>query len=116
MSEKADCPYCGNEVLIDRVVDYDSKIKLRCRNCNGVFEYMPGFGAFTLPEQERTGPIRQEGSMPRYHYEADSSWDTQEPPTPQGGCCGCCGAFFCFCILLVILSIFLGFSLFWWLW
>ena len=85
---------------------------------------MPGFGAFTLPEQERMGPVRHEGSAFRPHYEVyeeDTHWGTERPPPPPEGSCGsCCGVlFFCCCVLPIIMFIMtfiLGFGWFFWLW
>ena len=124
MSEVPDCPYCGNPVHTDRVMDYDSKIKLRCNNCGGFFEFMPGFGAFTLPEQERRGSVRHEGPAFRPHYEVyedDAPWVTDTQPAQQSNCGSCCGVLFCLCfvlpIFIFIISIIFGFGWFWfWLW
>ena len=128
MSEEAYCPYCGATVRTERVMDYDSKIKLRCTNCGGFFEFMPGFGAFSLPEQERMGSrgsVRREGFMPdsRYDvYEADAPWgserDDSDVPLAQGGGCGvACFVISCFCcflpILVFILMMVLGIGFFW---
>ena len=124
MSEESDCPYCGAKVHTERVMDYDSKIKLRCNNCGGFFEYMPGFGAFTLPDQERRGSVRHEGYAPRTsfdRYEAAAPWETERPPAQQSSSGSCCGVLFCVCcvlpIILIIMSFVLGFGwLLFWLW
>lgn len=120
MSEVPDCPYCGAAVHTDRVVDYDSKIKLRCNNCGGFFEYMPGFGAFTLPEHERRGPTRHEGSAFRPHYEIyedEVPWGIERPPEQQDSCGTCCGIIFCLCFILpmivVTIALLLGLGFFW---
>jgi hypothetical protein len=121
MSEVPDCPYCGAPVHTDRVMDYDNKIKLRCSNCGGFFEFMPGFGAFSLPEQERRGSrrsVRQDGFGSHYEaYEDQASWGTERPPDQQGSCGSCCGVLFCLCCLLpiviILLSIIFGLG---WLW
>jgi hypothetical protein len=120
MSEVPDCPYCGNKVHTDRVMDYDSKVKLRCNNCGGFFEYMPGFGAFTLPELERRGSVRHEGFF-RPHYEDEVPWETDTQPTQQSNCGNCCGVAVCLCcvlpIIMFIFSIILGFGWLWfWFW
>lgn len=123
MSEAPDCPYCGSKVHTERVMDYDSKIKLRCNNCGGFFEFMPGFGAFTLPEQERSGSVRHEGSF-RPHYEDygdEAPFMYERPPAEQSECGSCCGVAFCLCcvlpILMFIFSFILGFGWLWfWLW
>jgi hypothetical protein len=120
MSEVPDCPYCGAAVHTDRVMDYDSKIKLRCNNCGGFFEFMPGFGAFTLPDEERRGPVRHEGSVRRTSfdiYQAEAPWESAERPPPAGNCGTACFVIICFCcflpILLFILMIAFGIGLFW---
>ena len=120
MSEMVDCPYCGSKVSTDRVMDYDDKAKLRCKNCNGYFEFMPGFGAFSLPEEERRGSVRYEGSAFRPHYEvyeSDAPWGSERPPDQPSGGGGCCGVLICLCcilpILMMVVSLILGFG---WLW
>ena len=120
MSEVLDCPYCGAAVHTDRVMDYDNKIKLRCNNCGGFFEYMPGFGAFRLPEHERRGPTRHEGSAFRPHYEIyedEVPWGFEKPPEQQDGCGTCCGIIFCLCFILpmivVTIALLLGLGFFW---
>ena len=117
MSESIDCPYCGAKVQTDRVLDSENKVRLRCRNCGGIFEYLPGFGPFSLPDEAQRGSIRYEGSMSGYgedDYEPETSWGTERPQ--QGNCGNACGAFFCFCvfifILAIVLSTFLGFGIF----
>ena len=124
MSEVADCPYCGSRVQTTQTMDYDSKFKLRCNNCGGFFEYMPGFGAFSLPEEQQRGPVRYEGSAfrPRYEvYEEDAPWGTERPYYPPESSCGncCAGLIFCCCILpiiMFIISLVLGFGWFFWFW
>jgi hypothetical protein len=128
MSEEPTCPYCGAAVRTEKVMDYDNKIKLRCSTCGGFFEFLPGFGAFSLPEEERTGSrssVRHEGFMPdpRYDvYEADAPWGSErlgsDAPPVQGSSCGtACFVISCLCcfipILTFIMMIVLGVGLFW---
>ncbi|MFX1580359.1 MAG: hypothetical protein ACFFBJ_11970 [Promethearchaeota archaeon] len=120
MSEVPNCPYCGAPVHTDKMMDYDNKIKLRCNNCGGYFEFMPGFGAFSLPKNERGGRVRQEGSAFRPHYEvyeSDTPYGFEQDQVQQSGGGGCCGVLLCLCcvlpILLFIFSLILGFG---WLW
>ena len=121
MSEVPNCPYCGAKVHTERVMDYDSKIKLRCNNCGGFFEFIPGFGAFTLPERERAGSresVRHEGFRPHYDvYDGEAPWGTEQPPAQQSNCGNCCGVAVCICCILPILLLFVSFILgFGWLW
>ena len=121
MAEVPDCPYCGAKVHTERVMDYDSKVKLRCKNCGGFFEFMPGFGAFSLPDQERRGSVRYEGSVPRTSfdiYEAEAPWESADRPPAEGGGCGAaCFVIMCFCcflpILVFMLMIIFGIGFFW---
>ncbi len=120
MSEVPDCPYCGAAVRTDRVLDYDNKVKLRCNNCGGIFEFLPGFGSFSLPEQEQRTSVRHEGSLPGYRYdvyEADAPWVTEEPSRPQNGCGTACFVVICLCcilpIVLFVTMIIMGIGLFW---
>ncbi|MFW9927095.1 MAG: hypothetical protein ACFFDM_10025 [Candidatus Thorarchaeota archaeon] len=110
MSETAECPYCGSNVRTQRIVDYDNKIKLRCSSCGGLFEYMPGFGSFSLPEQDRPESVGYPGSRDYTDhrvYEVDASW-TVEPPQQQGGDCGKCCAIACIlCFILPVISWFI---------
>jgi hypothetical protein len=101
-------------------MDYDNKVKLRCKNCGGIFEFLPGFGSFSLPEHEQRSSVRHEGSMPRYRhevYEADAPWGTERPPGQQGSCGVCCTIIFCLCfivpVIIAFMSIILGFGFFW---
>jgi hypothetical protein len=99
-------------------MDYDNKIKLRCNNCGGFFEFLPGFGAFTLPEQERRGSVRHEGFKPHYDvYEADAPWGAERPPDDASKCGTACFMLLCFCcflpILLFVLMIIFGIGFFW---
>ncbi|MFX1561087.1 MAG: hypothetical protein ACFFBL_10915 [Promethearchaeota archaeon] len=118
MSELPDCPYCGAKVHTDRVLDYDNKIKLRCNNCGGLFEFLPGFGAFSLPEDERRGSIRHEGFRPHYEvYEADAPWGIESPPAQRSDCGAACFIMLCFCcivpIFVVVLMLILGIGFPW---
>ncbi|MFW9810622.1 MAG: hypothetical protein ACFFE6_14700 [Candidatus Thorarchaeota archaeon] len=112
MSETAECPYCGSNVRIQRIVDYDSKIKLRCSSCGGLFEYMPGFGSFSLPEQDRRESFRYQGPTEYGYddpgvYETEVPWTVERPyydeATSQRGCVAC------FIILCFILPLIFGF-------
>ena len=120
MSEVSECPYCGATVHTERMMDYDSKIKLRCNNCGGFFEYMPGFGAFRLPEPERMSPTRYEGSAFRPHYEVYESempMDFEEAPVQESDCGTACFMLLCFCclapIFVVLMMLILGIGIFW---
>lgn len=121
MSENPDCPYCGSSVPLDHArVGYDEKVKVRCRNCGGEFEYMPGFGSFSLPGEgphtQRQRPVRTEGSYPGTVYEGEASWTTETPRPKQSGCGTCC-TICCCCLLfptifIIIIMGFLG-GFFW---
>lgn len=123
MSEVPNCPYCGAAVHTERVMDYDSKLKLRCNSCGGFFEFIPGFGAFTLPEQERRGSrgsVRHEGSYPRTSfdiYEAEAPWESEQPPVQGSNCGAACFAICCLCcflpVIMFVMMILFGFGLFW---
>ncbi|MBY8998863.1 MAG: hypothetical protein KGD60_14135, partial [Candidatus Thorarchaeota archaeon] len=89
-------------------------------SCGGFFEFMPGFGAFTLPDQERRGSVRHEGSSPRTSfdvYEAEAPWKTERPPAPGNNCGTYCFILCCLCfiipVILFIMMIVFGFGLFW---
>ncbi|UCE09366.1 MAG: hypothetical protein JSW61_10360 [Candidatus Thorarchaeota archaeon] len=51
MSTSPVCPYCGTINQPEPRFEYDEKVDIRCDNCGGVFEYLPGFGAFSIGER-----------------------------------------------------------------
>ena len=118
----ADCPYCGSSVPLDQVrVGYDEKVKVRCRNCGGQFEHMPGFGSFSLPgEGPRTQrQVRSEGPYPGTAPGGADPWTSETPPPKKSGCGTCC-TICCCCLLLptivsmIILGILGGFLWMFW--
>ncbi|MBN2230253.1 MAG: hypothetical protein JW779_11755 [Candidatus Thorarchaeota archaeon] len=120
MAENPYCPYCGTSVRADNIrMDYDEKVKVRCPNCGGLFEYLPGFGAFSLPGEQ---PRRQrdqppstsfDGSYPGAVYESDVPWTTERPQQQQSGCGTCCSiACCCFLFLFVIVPLLVVFGFF----
>jgi hypothetical protein len=117
MSENPTCPYCGAIVPADsRQLDYDEKVQMRCRNCGGLFEYLPGFGSFSLPDQgSRREPATSDGSYPRTVYESDAPWTIEPPPQQQSSCGTCCTIICCIVGLLIILPMILIGGWFVWL-
>ena len=114
MSQNPDCPYCATNVPLDHArLGYDEKVKVRCPNCGGQFEYMPGFGSFSIPgEGPRTqGRVRSEGSYPGTVYEGDAPWTTEPPPRQQSGCGTCC-TICCCCLILPTIITFMIFGFF----
>lgn len=116
MSQNPDCPYCGSSVSIDHVrAGYDEKVRVRCSNCGGQFEFMPGFGSFSLPGE---GPntqrrVRTDGSQPG--YQRDPQWTTETPPRKQSSCGTCCAICCCLIAISTIFPLFLLFSGIFWL-
>ncbi|MFW9844120.1 MAG: MJ0042-type zinc finger domain-containing protein [Candidatus Thorarchaeota archaeon] len=120
MSQNPDCPYCGSNVRLDHVqVGYDEKVKVRCPNCGGQFEYMPGFGSFSLPgEGPRTQRrVTTDGAYPSPQYGSDTPWTTEPSPKQQSGCGTCCWICCCCLLLPTIITVMLlgAFGGFWWL-
>lgn len=117
MSQNPDCPYCGSSVSIDHVrAGYDEKVRVQCRNCGGQFEYMPGFGSFSLPgEGPRTQRrVTSEGSYPGTVYQGDAPWTTETPPRKQSSCGTCCVICCCLIGISTIFPLMLLFSgIFW---
>ncbi|MGY5880629.1 MAG: zinc-ribbon domain-containing protein [Candidatus Thorarchaeota archaeon] len=110
MSQNPDCPYCGSSVRIDDSrIGYDEKVKVRCPNCGGQFEFMPGFGSFSLPgEGPRTQhqrAVRTEGPYSRPGYGSDAPWTTETPPPKKSGCGTCCTICCCCLLLPTIISV-----------
>ncbi len=110
MPSIAECPYCGSSVHTQKVVDYDNKIKLRCSSCGGLFEYMPGFGSFSLPDQELQKSVRYEGSVQEPYYDCDepeAPWTIEKPPLEEGDCGKCCAIACLLCFILPVISWFI---------
>lgn len=109
MSESAECPYCGSNVRTQRVVDYDSKIKLRCSSCGGLFEYILGFGSFSLPDQDRRDSVQYHGSTDYSGpgaYDTEAPWTIEKPPSEGSGCNKACAIICILCFFFPIISIF----------
>lgn len=112
MSESADCPYCGQTVRTQREVDYDNKIKMRCSSCGGLFEYMPGFGSFSLPDQDRRESVRYHGPTDYDEpgvYEAEVPWTIERPSSSDTGGKACIACFIIMCFIIPMLFGFLFF-------
>jgi hypothetical protein len=109
MSENPTCPYCGSIVPADsRQLNSDEKVQMRCRSCGGVFEYLPGFGAFSLPGQEsRKSSSSDDGSFPGTIYEGDAPYTIERPPQQQSACGTCCTLICCLIGLFIILPLLL---------
>lgn len=95
LSESVDCPYCQNPVPVPVVQDNVSSQYLRCRSCGGIFQYMPDFGAFSLPDKGAEY-LRQQRTSARMALD-ESRMGMQQPSGQQGGgCTACC------CIFLIM--------------
>lgn len=100
MSEIPECPYCGYGVSIDkRRLSYDEKVKVRCPNCGGYFEYMEGWGAFSLPGEGSHLDSQTTYEGPSYGdgYESTSAWEPETAPQQQASLGTCCAI--CFCLI-----------------
>jgi hypothetical protein len=112
MSESAECPYCGQTVHTQREVDYDNKIKLRCNSCGGIFEYMPGFGSFSVPDQDRRESVRYHETTDYDQsgvYGGEAPWTVERPAAQGTGCGKACIVLCLLCFFLPIISIFIFF-------
>lgn len=97
MSQETSCPYCNADYNIP-VVDGDTTaVYVRCRKCGGVFEFMPDFGSFSLPDNGQdftpTREIRSRVSQQEYVITDDD--------TPDGSSCAAC----CCVALIILLSV-----------
>jgi hypothetical protein len=97
LSESIDCPYCQNPVAVPVVQDSVTSQYLRCRSCGGIFEYMPDFGAFSLPDKGAEY-MRQQRTSAREALD-ESRMGMQPDARAQGGGGGC-GA--CCCIFMLM--------------
>jgi hypothetical protein len=110
MSENPNCPYCGSVVPADsRQLDYDEKVQMRCRNCGGLFEYVPGFGAFSLPDQGSRKPATSydDGASSSTIYESDAPYTIEQPPQQQSACGNCCAIICCLIGVFFIMTMIL---------
>ncbi|MDF1539774.1 MAG: hypothetical protein P1Q69_12810 [Candidatus Thorarchaeota archaeon] len=98
MSQETSCPYCKVPGSIGTEDDI-STIYIRCTNCGGVFEFMPGFGSFSLPDEGRGFKAARGGPKTRYDQEYVISNDDVPQTGPQAA--GCC------VLLLILISVFL---------
>lgn len=118
MSEIPECPYCASSVPVGgRRLSYDEKVKIRCPNCGGQFEYIEGWGTFSLPgEGPRTqSRMTYEGSYPGEIYEGSSPWEPESPTQQQSTCGTCCTVLCCIISISFIFPLFMIFGGFWWL-
>ncbi len=98
LSESVDCPYCQNSVPVPVAQDNVSSQYLRCRSCGGIFEYMPDFGAFSLPDKGAEY-LRQQRASARMALD-ESRMGMQQPTGQSSGCGACC----CVLAFMVIVS------------
>jgi len=115
MSNEIVCPYCGNAPWSGVSPQGDSSMRVRCDRCGGIFEYIPGFGAFSLPEMGRErstmGDISGDSFIrsPGPEQQGDRYAFPQAEQKREGGnCCGTC----CCCFILFILLPYLFFFIF----
>ncbi|MFW9850256.1 MAG: hypothetical protein ACFFF4_14055 [Candidatus Thorarchaeota archaeon] len=101
MPQDATCPYCQAEQIVAVPEGDTSTMHVKCTNCGGVYEFMPDFGSFTLPDEGRGyRPTRQFGSTsPRQEFVVSGE---DVPQTGGGGVCCCV-------IFLIIIFIFLDY-------
>ena len=113
MSEEVICPYCGSAPWSGVSPQGDATRKVRCDRCGGIFEYIPGFGAFSLPEMgrgDRTGDYPRDRFVARPGPSFDQDrYDFPKPEEEQPGCGDCCGTCCCICLLFVALPYFFFF-------
>ncbi|NWF96340.1 MAG: hypothetical protein HXY34_09365 [Candidatus Thorarchaeota archaeon] len=59
MPDVVKCPYCDSSVEVYSSDNYDVARTMKCPNCGGTFQHIPGFGAYrpasgTAPPEGRT--------------------------------------------------------------
>ncbi len=95
MAEETSCPYCGLPANAG-TAESDEKKTLRCSRCGGYFDYIPGFGAFSLSDEEQSEHRRSQrwsgySGVPRtIEFSSES----------EGGPCIAC------CVIICILGVF----------
>ncbi|MFW9976709.1 MAG: MJ0042-type zinc finger domain-containing protein [Candidatus Thorarchaeota archaeon] len=99
MSESIECPYCSGQFGISTHDDDATKQYVRCSHCGGIFEFLPGFGTFSLPERgaEYSREIRSVSRM----YPSEIQSIDQSTTQSSSGCGGCC------IVLIILLTFFL---------
>ena len=107
MSDLPTCPYCGAPISSRPAGEYDQSVRLRCPNCRGVFEYIAGFGTFSLSDEERQSSTAE--AFPGMRPSGGLSGGFSTEPQPGCNACAAVGLLLC-CIATSLLPF-----LFWWL-
>ena len=107
MSDQPTCPYCGAPISSQPSGEYDQSIRMRCPNCRGVFEYIPGFGTFSLSDEERQSGAA--GPFPGMRPSAGGAGGFSTEPQPECNACAAVGLVLC-CIAVSLIPF-----LFFWL-
>ncbi|TFG10595.1 hypothetical protein EU538_01510 [Candidatus Thorarchaeota archaeon] len=104
LPEELNCPYCASLVTIRSSLSDDEAVNLRCPNCGGVFEYIPGFGAFSLPNQGEGVRVQRGPFGPRMTSGGFSTDQTQV----GGANDSACGCIVCICIAGTLIPLLFG--------
>jgi len=88
----------------------EESVRLRCQSCGTVFEYIPGFGSFSLPGEEHHGAYMGGIAGPRiggadYGYEPSSE-------LPTGGGAGAACVVCCILLAMILPLFYLMFGVF----
>jgi hypothetical protein len=77
-------------------MEYDEKVDVHCDNCGGVFEYLTGFGSFSIDE-EAPSSSHQTRHINGAIWSEPSAVSVSPERTGYGGSCGrVCACLCCF--------------------
>lgn len=105
MSESTTCPYCGSPVTEPRVLQSEESINVRCYKCGRVFEYIPGFGTFSISDQDSGVTVSRGPTYQRMTEEGIP------PPQQPSNCSGLCCTMVCVCLLMTMIPFFVFYLL-----
>lgn len=102
------CPYCGTELSDSIPSALEGSIRLRCPECESIFEFTPGLGSF--PIEEDMGIHISRGRLgTRVSIGADTEFSDRPTDTiSRAFYCGCLIVIGILIITLTLLAIFIG--------
>ncbi len=97
MAESQTCPYCGSPVTEPRVLQSEESLNVRCYKCGRIFEYIPGFGTFTVSESDSGVEVSRGPTYQRMTEEGIA------PPQRPSNCSTLACTMCCMCLLMTLI-------------
>ena len=79
MDIRTDCPYCSNNLDLTQSQLPTGPIAVKCPFCGKIFEYIHGFGSYTLPRAGKGVKVHTKSEDSR----GDSNVEVYYPKRPQ---------------------------------